>query len=97
MSDDVLHCDERWETADDDPNLIRSFDHPTDGRYLLGSDVVAWLRDLTTAAREGTPVAAAIHAPVLDAMAETVERWLAADGVDHQMNAEAYEHWRSQQ
>lgn len=68
-----------WDTAESDPKLIRSYDHPVDGRYFLGADVVAWLRDLSAAARDGTPIAAAFHGPFLDRMAETVERWLTSE------------------
>lgn len=68
-----------WSTAETDPKLIRSYDHPVDGRYMLGADIAAWLRDLAAVARDGSPIAAAIHAPFLDAMAGTVDRWLTTD------------------
>lgn len=65
-----------WSDADADPKLIRSYHHPVDGWYLLGADVVAWLRDLAAAARDANAVAEVFHAPFLDRMAETAERLL---------------------
>lgn len=66
-----------WSSADNDPHLIRSYHHPDDGCYLLGADVVAWLRNLAQTARGGDPLSGLVNAPLLDRMAETVERWLA--------------------
>lgn len=65
-----------WERAETDPKVIRVYDHPVDGRYLLGVDVVAWLRDLAQASEAGDALNALITTPLLDRMADVTQRWL---------------------
>lgn len=69
--------DVSWLDAETDPKVIRCYDHPTDGRYLLGSDVAAWLRDLEKTAREaGTAASDVFYTPLLGRMVELVDAWL---------------------
>jgi hypothetical protein len=62
---------ENWEQAVHDPKAIRAYDD-TDGRYLLASDLEAWLRNLAMVSRADR-LSSVMHAPLLDQLADAIE------------------------